>query len=83
MVQSIIGIVYILESIRDYIRIKIKVREDFKLANYTFCIFERTLRRTARQLEGKWVSDLFFPSLYLFETIFKLNCKKKQKIIVL
>ena len=21
----------------------------------------------------------FFPSLYLFETIFKLNCKKKQK----
>ena len=24
----------------------------------------------------------FFPSFYLFETIFELNCKKKKKIIV-
>ena len=54
-----------LESIRDYIRIKIKVREGFKLQNYTFCIFERTLRRTVRQLEGKCVSGLFF-SVFLF-----------------
>ena len=55
-----------LEAIRDYIRIKVKVREDFKLKNYTFCVFDRALRISVRQLEGKCVSGLFFSfSLYI------------------
>ena len=82
MSQIIIGVIYVLDSIRDYIRIKVKVREDFKLKNYTFCIFDRGLRRSVRQLEGKCVSVFFRLYIYLKQSL-NLIAKKKKKIIVL